>query len=401
MVPSSIDVDAPPVNILLVDDRPENLLALKAILKPLKQNVVVANSGHEALRHILVQDFALILLDVQMPELDGFETAQFIKQRERSKHIPIIFLTAMNTEARYVFRGYEVGAVDYLFKPFDPDILRSKVAAFVELTQQGEKIAEQARDLERINRELHVSDELKTHFVAMASHELRTPVTSISGFSSTLIHRWDAISDEEKLHFVQIIDAESVRLSRLVNGLLALSHITSGAVKTQMTQVQLSPEIDSAILTLAGRVEVQVSCPSRLIAMADPSHLRQILINYLSNAEKYGAGPITVSVHERSDWVEIRVADSGTGVDPEFVPLLFQEFAQAVHTSQEDGVGLGLSIARGLAGAQGGEAFYEPNDPHGAIFGVRLPKAKSRRSMRERSNIASSPDHPVDLSPTT
>lgn len=121
------------MNILIVDDRPENLLALEAILEPLGENLVRANSGEDALRELLQRDFAVILLDVQMPGMNGLETAQFIKARERSRSIPILFLTAINKEDSYVFKAYEVGAVDYLFKPFDPEILRSKVAVFVDL----------------------------------------------------------------------------------------------------------------------------------------------------------------------------------------------------------------------------------------------------------------------------
>ena len=131
-----------PVEILLVDDRPENLLALEAILEPLHQQLVRASSGEEALRRLLERDFALILLDVQMPGMNGFETARLIKSRERSRHIPIIFLTAINKEEDYVFRGYQVGAVDYMSKPFQPDVLRAKVAVFVDLHIKQKRLAE-------------------------------------------------------------------------------------------------------------------------------------------------------------------------------------------------------------------------------------------------------------------
>src|SRR5919112_2962645 len=146
-----------PVEILLVDDRPENLLALEAILEPLNQTLVRAHSGDEALRKLLLHDFAVILLDVQMPGLNGFETARIIKSRERTKYIPIIFLTAISKEEAYVFEGYSVGAVDYIFKPFQPEILRSKVAAFVDLFLRQRKLAEQealVRESERRELEL-------------------------------------------------------------------------------------------------------------------------------------------------------------------------------------------------------------------------------------------------------
>src|SRR6266545_4938760 len=132
-------------NILLVDDRPENLLALEGILEPLGQNLINAHSGEDALRQLLLHDVALILLDVQMPELDGFETAALIKRRERTRHVPIIFVTAISTEEAHVFRGYSAGAVDYIFKPFHPDVLRSKVAAFVDLHRMREELRQAER----------------------------------------------------------------------------------------------------------------------------------------------------------------------------------------------------------------------------------------------------------------
>ena len=145
----------PIVNLLLVDDHEENLVALRAILEPLGENLVSANSGEEALRALLHHDFACILLDVQMPGLDGFDTAELIKQRERSKTIPIIFLTAISKEERHVFRGYSAGAVDYLFKPFDPEVLRSKVAVFIELHRKTAELKRQGELL----RERDVAEE--------------------------------------------------------------------------------------------------------------------------------------------------------------------------------------------------------------------------------------------------
>src|SRR5213080_2156645 len=143
-------------NILLVDDRPENLLALESILEPLGQNLVSAHSGEDALRQLLRHDVAVILLDVQMPGLDGFETARLIKQREKTRHVPIIFVTAISKDEEQVFRGYSAGAVDYVFKPFSPDVLRSKVAVFIELHEKTEQLQRQAellKELEELRRE--------------------------------------------------------------------------------------------------------------------------------------------------------------------------------------------------------------------------------------------------------
>ena len=156
-------------NILLVDDRPENLLALEAILEPLEQNLLYAHSGEEALRQLLLHDVAIILLDVQMPLLDGFETAELIKQRERTRHIPIIFVTAISKEEEHVFRGYSAGAVDYVFKPFSPDVLRSKVAVFIELFEKTEQLRQQAELIkEQELAELRRESEERYRFLAEA-----------------------------------------------------------------------------------------------------------------------------------------------------------------------------------------------------------------------------------------
>src|SRR6266513_1633326 len=156
-------------NILLVDDRPENLLALEAILEPLGQNLLYAHSGEEALRRLLQHEVAIILLDVQMPVLDGFETAMLIKQRERTRHIPIIFVTAISKDDEHVFRGYSAGAVDYVFKPFSPEVLRSKVAVFIELHEKTERLRQQAEQLkEQELAELRRESEERYRFLAEA-----------------------------------------------------------------------------------------------------------------------------------------------------------------------------------------------------------------------------------------
>ena len=173
--------EAKRANLLLVDDRPENLVALEAILEPLGQNLVKANSGREALKHLLTEDFALILLDVQMPEMDGFETAALIKEREKSRHVPIIFITAISTDVRYVFQGYSAGAVDYLPKPFDPDILKAKVSVFVDLWEKGEQIKRQAellrlseqREAERQRAEQEAQLEAARRTVRTTASELQ------------------------------------------------------------------------------------------------------------------------------------------------------------------------------------------------------------------------------------
>jgi CheY-like chemotaxis protein len=242
-------------NLLLVDDREENLMALEAILGPLGQTLIKARSGREALKQLLVHDFALILMDVMMPGMDGFETATLIKEREKSRHIPIIFVTAISKEERHIFRGYTVGAVDYIAKPFDPDILRSKVIIFVDLFNKSEQIQEQAERLrlseqreaerQRLERESEIRERFvaelvaakeeaeranraKSDFISGVSHELRTPLNAIIGFSKLLLNpRVGPLNDDQDAYLKDIV-ASSEHLLELINDILDLSKIEAG-----------------------------------------------------------------------------------------------------------------------------------------------------------------------------
>jgi signal transduction histidine kinase len=228
-----------------------------------------------------------------------------------------------------------------------------------------------------IVEQLQELDRLKTRFVAMASHELRTPLASIGGFASTLRERWDQIREPDRLEYIGIIDEQGQRLSRLVDDLLVLSRIESGALHTNPESVELDHSIRMVLTELGVEPDVRVLVPAKATVHADPDHLEQILVNYMTNALKYGSAPITVESSVHDEFVELVVRDSGTGVPVDVEALLFEEFARGQqHTAaQVDGTGLGLSIVRGLARAQGGDAWYEPNRPNGAVFGVRLPIA--------------------------
>jgi two-component system, sensor histidine kinase len=328
--------DDEPVDILIVDDRPENLLALEALLEPLGQRIVAAHSGDEALRHLLVRDFALILLDVQMPGLNGFETAQLIKARERSRHIPIIFLTAINKEEQYVFQGYEVGAVDYLFKPFNPDVLRSKVAVFVDLHHARERIRRQERalreserrtmeltnraslleqearsaeQLAELNRELQERQaELenamlaRSRFYASMSHELRTPINAILGYNTLLLDGIYGPLDEQQQRGIERTHKAARHLLELVNDVLDLSKIEAGKFDLTVQPTAFPALIEDLFVTvrpLADEHGCQLTLHSEIpstVIDTDPRRVRQVLLNLLSNAIKFGHGrPIEVA----------------------------------------------------------------------------------------------------------
>lgn len=238
-----------------------------------------------------------------------------------------------------------------------------------ELQRAKDVLEVQAAELGRLN-------ELTGRFLAMASHELRTPVTAIDGFATTMLDRWGTLSDEQKRQFVEIIEVQSRRLRHLTNDLLTLANLEAGKIAVDLVRVEVGPLLQAALRELDAQEEVAVRCPDDAVALADRDHLHQIVVNYLTNARKYGAAPVEVVVDERPEWVEICVADRGDGVPEEFVPRLFETFARATPQPGRDaeGTGLGLSIVRQLAHAQGGEAWYEPNSPSGAQFKARLPR---------------------------
>lgn len=252
-----------------------------------------------------------------------------------------------------------------------------------------------AAELADANAQLAAADKLKDQFLAMASHEMRTPLTAIAGFTSTMQGMWDQLADAQKREFVSIIDTQTHRLQRLVEDLLTLAQIESGALQARPERVPVALALKQTIRELRAD-NVAIDCPPELSAFADPDQLQQILVNFVGNAIKYGEEPIEVIAAAAPDGVEIRVCDHGPGVPAEFVPHLFERFARASTSRSEiKGTGLGLSITRGLAHAQGGDTWYEPVQPHGACFVVHLPThggpsaaAKVRHSRSDRSQSA-------------
>ena len=275
------------------------------------------------------------------------------------------------------FSAEEEGLDRQLFETMGHVVVQ--LGRVVERMRAEEEQTRHAAELEAANRELRVADQLKSDFVSMASHELRTPLTSIVGFASTLLSYWEQTSEADKLEYLGVIDRQAQRLSRLVNDLLAMSRIESGALSTHRVRVEMASALSQAVSDMGSSAGgVSLRSDEGLAAMADPDHLQQILVNYLSNAVKYGAPPVEVTATcDEPGSVVIRVRDHGEGVAPEFADQLFDKFSQAStgSTRRATGTGLGLSIVRGLAQANGGTAWYEPASP-GSVFCVRLEQAR-------------------------
>jgi signal transduction histidine kinase len=402
------------VNLLLVDDRPENLLALEAILEPLGQVLIRANSGPEALKQILADDFAAILLDVQMPGMNGFEVAEIIKSRERSRTIPIIFLSAISKEDAYVFKGYSMGAVDYVFKPFNPDILRSKVAVFVDLYLKQNEIQRQAdllresqkRELElehrtslleaearsaaklsQMNEELHrrqIALEqamgARNRFYASMSHELRTPINAVIGYSTLMLDNiYGPLNAKQKEGLQRTLKAAR-HLLELVNDVLDLSKIEAGKIELSLQPVMFPALIEDLFVTVRPLADEYGSTLSLDMEsepfniVSDPRRVRQILLNLLSNAIKFGEGkPIRVVCKQCEDkGVEIEVVDEGVGIAKEDMTRIFEEFVQ-VSESKQPGTGLGLPISRRLAQLLDGSLTVCSTPAQGSAFRLTLP----------------------------
>lgn len=257
----------------------------------------------------------------------------------------------------------------------DPDI-HGIVANIRDITRRKaveERLAAVNAELEERNRELAEAVALKDRFVATVSHEIRAPLTLVIGMAQTLRWAWKDLSDEDKLAFLAKIEHRGHQLGTIVDDLVLLGRAERERAAAAVCQVEAA--IREAIEATVGETDVELRCAPGLVAHADPQHLGQILVNYLSNAARYGAPPLAVEAHDTGDWVEIRVRDHGPGVPAEFVAELFEPFTRGrdARDTAVDGTGLGLAIVQELARAEGGAAWYEANDPHGSCFAVRLP----------------------------
>jgi signal transduction histidine kinase len=245
------------------------------------------------------------------------------------------------------------------------------------------KLYESVRELERLNEEIERANEelgaanqtLKD-FVAVAAHDLRGPVSAILGFAQTILHRWDTLPDTQKREFLGIVEGRARYMTRMLDSLLTVSRIESGAIDVHRESLVVADAIRGALQDVERASEVTITCPSSLRVMADPDHFQRILGNYVTNAFKYGEPPVVIEANDDGKHVEIIVSDHGDGVPPNFASRLFHKFARAVGDQVgEEGSGLGLSIVQGLARANDGDAWYAPNEPRGSRFAVRLPKA--------------------------
>jgi len=370
-----------PVQFLLVDDLDENLLSLEALLQREGLGLLKARSGEEALELLLSHDVALALLDVQMPGMDGFELAEFMRGSERTRHVPIIFLTAGSADQQRRFRGYEAGAVDFLQKPIEPDILRSKADVFFDLYRQRREIVAQRDQLADLASALKTADRRKNEFLAILGHELRNPVMAL-GAGLHLIERRD---DAETARMIHGQMARSVRhLSRLVEDLLDIGRIDQGKIVLRKAPIILQDVLAFAVeasqhqIVEAGHDLTLDIALEPIELEADHARVAQIVSNLLNNAAKYtpSGGAITLTARSVDGYAEIEVADNGVGIPVEMQARIFDLFAQVQGSNDQgrDGLGIGLALIKQLVELHGGTVSLQRSAPgEGSMFQVRLP----------------------------
>lgn len=374
---------ADPVRFLLVDDLAENLLALEALLKRDGLAFDTAKSGDEALELMLRHDYALALLDVQMPGMDGFELAEIMRANERSRHIPIIFVTAGTADAARRFRGYESGAVDFIQKPIEPDVLRSKAAVFFDLYEQRRRVAAQRDELVALGAKLRAADQQKNRFLAVLGHELRNPMMSLYAGLRLFDRASEKFGAEElRAHMQRNLD----HMSRLINDLLDISRIEQGKIALRKEGVVLQDVLDFALETVRSPIEegghaVALEMPDEpIMLMADPARLKQVFANLIGNAVKYTPPPgdirVTVSLEPR--WANVTIADNGIGIPAGEQDRIFRIFEQVDRGEGiiGDGLGIGLALVKQLVELHGGTVTLLESVPgKGSNFEVRLPLA--------------------------
>ena len=391
-------------SILVVDDRPENVLTLEAVLAPLDQNVDHAYSGREALRKVLETDYDLILLDVSMPDMDGFETAQLLRDREKSRDIPLVFVSAMNKLSEDVLHGFEMGAIDYVTKPFDPAVMRAKVAALLEkrkleldmrtrlakLEDQLDMLTQKVdrrepghtdrRGSDRLRAQVEAlenSHRLKSELFGIVSHELKTPLSVVGGLADTLLKNQE-ISGEQRRRALESIRRQAQRMDSLVRNLLDATRLLDPEPRTRLDVARTVDRVAAEVVDLDGLKGVSITAriaPDCSVAM-DQDALNLILINLMGNAVKF-AHPNTQVVVEGArvrDETVISVTNTGYPIPQDERESIFDPFVQSrsLPTSGRGGVGFGLHIVKRFCEAYGGRVDVECTETT-VTFTVRLP----------------------------
>lgn len=412
-----MDIEAlRPCPVLLVDDDAHTLLAIEGVLTGLPLELTRVRSGEAALRALLGSEFALMVLDVNLPGIDGFETARLVRQASRTRMLPIIFLTG-NDDLTRAPVGYASGAVDYLLKPVLPEILRAKVSTFVDLYRKTQRLL----GLERHERERQLAEQASRHesellqarldqersnaaalaaanarlaealdsarraleardqFLRMASHELKTPLTSLRLTLHNVLRRESPPDADKVARVLNVVNAQTLRLQKLVDELLSVVVLEAGQLRISFEDVNVAAIVRRTVEALDPLVQsahcaVTVDGPASVRALCDPFWLEQAVTNLLTNATKFGAGaPVEVTVTEHDGSAVIRVVDHGIGLADTDRARLFDPFVRGVSADHYGGLGLGLFIVKQVVDCHGGRVDVASGPEGGAAFEIVLP----------------------------
>ena len=397
---------ARPIDILLVDDEARNLDALEAILESPQYRLLRAQDAERALRLLLENDVAAIVLDIKMPLVDGFALAQIIKNTRRFRETPIVFLTAHLIDDQNVIAGYDAGAVDYLTKPVNPQVLRHKVAVFVELFRKTrelaelnekleERVKERTLELERSESALRAAAEQKDEFLAILAHELRNPLGPLrSGLDLLLRHKSEESGNPGNAVVARTLvtmDRQLSHMVRLIDDLIDISRVSRGLMELKKAPVDLGELLASTVESLRPLFErrhqrLTLKSEETIEALIDPTRVAQIVTNLLTNASKFTPehGRIAVELKRDGERALINVVDSGAGIPPDQIDRIFRMFARVKRADGEGpmGLGIGLALAQRLTKMHGGTlTAASPGENAGSTFTLVLPTSPSAQEM--------------------
>ena len=384
--------------LLIVDDLPENLLALEALIKREDRIVYKALSADEALSLLLQHEFAMAILDVQMPGMNGFELAELMRGTEKTKNIPIVFVSAAGRELNYAFKGYESGAVDFLHKPLDIHAVKSKVNVFVDLYRQSKAMKQQVEALEQSRREqeallkqlqatqneLEQAVRMRDDFMSIVAHELRTPLNGL--ILETQLRKMHLARDNaaaftlDKMHAMVDRDERQIKsLIRLIEDMLDVSRIRTGKLSIRTSQFDLVKLVSNLLQNFAPQIDaaeasVMFTADQPVVGNWDEFRIEQVISNLLTNALRYGGkGTIDVRVFTQDGQARVEVQDRGIGISEENQRRIFQQFERVSAKTVVAGLGLGLFISEQIVTAHGGSITVESRIGEGALFRVCLP----------------------------
>ena len=364
--------------ILLVDDKVENLVALETVLKGLGVELIKATNGNDALKETLNHDFALAVLDIQMPGMDGYELAEILREEESTSQLPFIFISGIYTDQFHVFQGYEKGAISFLTKPFQPEILINNVKLFIKIHQHEAELKKLNQDLEERNEELKFLNKELESFTYSVSHDLRAPLRAVNGYSRILLEEHTQDLNEEVSRLLNIISSNGKQMGELIDNLLSLSKL--GKREIQKGDVDMEGLVQSVVEELKkteGGERVSWETNQLPPCYGDYRLLRQVWINLIANAVKYSSKKsspfVKVGAEVKENELVYYVKDNGAGFDMKFADHLFGVFQRLHKPTEFEGTGVGLAIVQRIIFRHGGKVWAEGAVNKGASFWFSIP----------------------------